>query len=168
MKAPIIDLWRQRMRSTTKLLSGLAAAGLLLSGFNMPAQAAPKKFEAKLAFPGADGGLAIREKTACPAAGQGDGTFYKFFDLKGDFTHFKVEGPKRLVTDPSGTTKLGDYDIDMYVYDAKCKEMGAHNTEAGVEAHSTKKPARYVVVHYYTGVHANLPITLQVANEKIK
>ena len=156
------------MRSTTKLLSGLAAAGLLLSGFNMPAQAAPKKFEAKLAFPGGDGAPVIREKTACPAAGQGDGTFYKFFDLKGDFTYFKVEGPKRLVTDPSGTTKLGDYDIDMYVYDAKCKDMGAKNTEAGVESHNTKKPARYVVVHYYTGVHPNLPITLQVANEPIK
>lgn len=155
---------RNRISLTASLLTVFAFAAVLAG----PAQAAPTVFEGTLAFSGADAGPVLAGETVCPEPGDLDGTFYKFIDLKADYTFFKVEGPTRLVTDPSGATQAGDYDIDMYVYDAECNAVGEGITSGPTEKFDTKKPARYAVVHYYVGVHPNLPFTLQVANERIK
>lgn len=153
-----------------KFVGALAALGVLASGLAAPAQAAPKKFEGTIAF-SAPIGDAMEGKEwdqiVCPDTGPADGSFYKFIDLGGDFKNLKLEGPPRLVEDPAGLG-LGDYDMDMYVFDAKCNDLMHATSQYPTEKFEGKKPARYVVVHYYVGPHADLPFTLQAANERIK
>ena len=153
------------------VLIGLLFVAAVAAGLSSPAQAAPEKIEGTIAFSAPIGDAmdgSHWDQIMCPDAGPADGSFYKFIDLKGDYTNLKLEGPARLVTDPSGTTGIGDYDLDIYVLDAKCKDLNHSNTSYPTEKFDGKKPARYVVVHYYIGPHPNLPFTLQAANERIK
>jgi hypothetical protein len=156
-------------------LVALAVALLSLgaAGHAPGASANPvKKFEAKLAFPALDAAPLAAEEMVCPGPGSADGTFYKFFDLKGDFKNFKVSGPKHLVNEPSpvGIHAINDYDIDLYVFDAKCKDITPDKAapDAGTEVIETKRPARFALVTYWSGIHPNLPITLEAANSKLK
>lgn len=150
-------------------LTGLLIFAALGAGLTTPAQAAPFVFEGTLAFSGPlDAGPPIEDELACPDPGALDGTFYKFIDLKADFTFFKLEGPPRLFTDPAGGTGIGDYDLDLYVYDAKCNLLTESVTSGPTEKTDTKKPARFVIVNYYVGPHPNLPFKFQAANERIK
>lgn len=145
------------------------ALGVLAAGMAVPAQAAPTVFEGTMAFSGPlDAGPVITDEMACPEPGPLDGTFYKFIDLKADFTFFKLEGPPRLFTDPAGGTGIGDYDLDLYLYDAKCSLLAEGVTSGPTEKVDTKKPVRYVVINYYVGPHPNLPYKLQADNERIK
>ncbi len=158
-----------RIRASLTCLIALAA---LAGGLAVPTQAAPTLFEGKLTAPLQTDtfGLDITEwdPIVCPDAGPADGSFYKFIDLKGDFKNLKLEGPKVIFTDPSGVTGWSDYDLDMYQLDAKCQQLPHSNTSGPLERWDSKKPARYVVVHYYLGIHPNLPFKLHAANEKIK
>lgn len=152
-------------------LTGTFVTVALAAGLVAPAQAAPAVFKGTLAFPAPiTDGLSGEEygEIVCPDAGPANGTFYAFVDLKADYKVIKMEGPTRLVTDPSGTTQSGDYDLDMFLFDAKCQPLDNPNTSSGTERFDGKKLARYVVVHYYVGIHPNLPFTVQAANERIK
>ncbi|HUR50120.1 MAG TPA: hypothetical protein VMY88_11420 [Acidimicrobiales bacterium] len=150
-------------------LAGLFLFALVAGGLAIPAQAAPTVFEGTLLFSGpADAGPTITDELACPGPGDLDGTFYKFIDLKADYKVFKLEGPPRLFTDPAGGTGIGDYDLDLYIYDAKCNLIAESVTSGPTEKTETKKPARFVIVNYYVGPHPNLPFKLQAANERIK
>ena len=154
------------------ILTCLIALTALAGGLAVPTQAAPTVFEGALLAPLQTDtfGLDVTEwdPILCPDAGPADGSFYKFIDLGADFTNLKLEGPTVIFTDPSGVTGWSDYDLDMYQLDAKCQQLEHSNTSGPFEKWSAKKPARYVVVHYYLGVHPNLPFKLQAANEAIK
>ncbi|HUR50121.1 MAG TPA: hypothetical protein VMY88_11425 [Acidimicrobiales bacterium] len=153
-------------------LTSLLVLACLAGGLAVPAQAAPTVFESTLAVPVQTDtfglGLTEWDPILCPDAGPADGSFYKFIDLKGEYTNLKLEGPPVIFTDPSGAVGWSDYDLDMYQFDSKCKQLEDQNTSGPTEKWSAKKPARYVVVHYYLGVHPNLPFKLQAANERIK
>ena len=162
---------RSRIKSAVSLLVVLSA--LMAGGLAVPSQAAPEVFEGTFAAPGPIGdafgaGLADWDEVLCPEAGPADGTFYKFIDLKADFKNVKLEGPPRLFTEPTGVLGLGDYDLDLYLFDAKCQALEHSNGLESAESWSGKKGARYVLAHYYVGVHANLPFKVQAANERIK
>ncbi len=156
------------MRTRRSALVALLAIGALAAtGVVSPVRAEPKKFEGRIAHPAADAAHKLADEFPCPAGGA-NGTSYAWIDLKGDYTYFKVSGPPHLW--PGSTTPLqwADYDFDMYVYDAKCKQIGEGATPAGTEKTSTKKPARFVVIAYYFGVQPNAAYTLQVDNASIK
>lgn len=139
------------------------------SGVVSPVRAAePKKFEGNIAAPAAGAGLTLAEEFACPDPGEPNGSSYAFIDLEGDYTYFKVSGPPHLFVDPTGVLQWGDYDFDMYIYDAKCKRIGDAATPAGTEKTDTKKPGRYVVIDYFFGVQPNAAYTLEVSNAPIK
>ena len=154
------------------VLTSLLALVALAAGLISPAHAAPKAVEGTLAVPLQTDtfGLHLTEwdPILCPDAGPADGSFYKFIDLEGDFKNLKLEGPPVIVTDPSGVTGWSDYDLDMYQFDKDCKQLEHQNTSGPLERWDSKKPARYVVVHYYLGVHPNLPFKLSADNERIK
>lgn len=155
------------------LLTSLLVLICIAAGSAVPAQAAPEVFEGTLVAPGPIGdafgaGAADWDEVLCPEAGELDGTFYKFIDLKADFTNIKLEGPARLFTEPSGALGLGDYDLDLYLFDAKCGAIDHSNGLESIEKYAGKKAARFVLVHYYVGIHANLPFKVQAANERIK
>lgn len=160
------------MRKRLSLVAGILGIALLGSMATVPAQAAPVPFEGTLAFPLQTDtfGLDVTEwdPILCPDAGPADGSFYKFIDLKGDYTNLKLEGPPVIFTEPTGEVGWSDYDLDMYQLDAKCNQLEHQNTSGPLERWDAKKPARYVVVHYYLGVHPNLPFKLTADNEKIK
>ena len=160
------------MRSRITVLSALMGIALISSLVAVPAQAEPhKKFEATLTAPG----LAVAEQSpdlACPEAGDLDGTFYKFFDLEGEYKNFKVYGPAHLFDEPEpvGIHNINDYDIDMYIFDKKCNDITPDMPApwAGTHIAQTKKPGRYVIVTYWSGIHPQLPITLEVSHNKLK
>ncbi len=157
------------MRIRAILTSGLVLAAIV-GGSAGPSRAAPQVFEGTVAFSAPITDFlsgAEYDELVCPDAGPANGSFYRFIDLKGDFKNLKLEGPKRVVEDPAGYG-IGDYDLDMFVFDAKCNDLNHDNTQYPTERFDGKKAARYVVVHYYIGVHPNLPFKLQAANEKIK
>lgn len=147
----------------------ILSLGVLLGGTGLPARAEePRKIESTLIAPGAGVGHKIADETACPGTGAADGSNYRWIDLEGGYTHFKVMGPQYL-WDPSTTpAQWGDYDMDMYVYDDKCKLIGEGATPNGAEKTSTKRPARFVLIDYFFGVQPNLKFTLVVANSPIK
>lgn len=155
------------------VLTSLLVLACLAGGLAIPAQAAPAVFEGTLAAPLTTDtfGLGVTDWdpiVPCPEAGDLDGTFYKFIDLKADFTYLKLEGPPVIFTEPSGAVGWSDYDLDMFQFDAKCNQLEDQNGSGATENWNAKKPARYVVVHYYMGIHPELPFKLQAANEKIK
>lgn len=157
------------MRRARRLVGVALAVGLVLGFAPAPSKAAePTTFEATIAVPG--GGADSTAITACPDGGGASGTTYAFFDLKEDFTFFKVSGPPHVVNEPSpvGVHAVNDYDLDLWVFDAKCKQLPDANSDAGVERLDTKRPARYALVQYFTGVIPQIPITLEAANSKIK
>ena len=159
------------MRSKISLVVGILGIALLGSLATVPAQAAPEVIEGTIAFSAPIGDAMSGsdwDQIMCPDPGPADGSFYKFIDLKADYTNLKVEGPVRLFEDPAGGTGIGDYDLDLYVLDAKCNDLNHENTSYPTEKFDGKKGARFVVVHYYIGAHADLPFKLQAANEKIK
>lgn len=167
---------------------GIAAVGLLGVATAAPSPAAEvKKFEGTIAMPAPIvsnemAGHWVNEgelRQVCPGPGDFDGQFYKFFDLEGDFSHFFVSGPPTTLNEPDPTggavLTLGsvqDYDLDLYLFDAKCNELeheGSINTLNGIGNSSVggKKPARYAAVAYHNGP-PNLSITLEASTEKIK
>lgn len=158
------------MRTRLSALVALVAIGVLAAtGVVSPVRAAePKKFEGHIAHAGAGVGHTLADEFACPDPGEPNGTTYAFIDLEGDYTHFKVSGPPHLWAPSTTPLQWGDYDFDMYVYDAKCKLIGEGATPAGTEKTSTKKPGRYVLIDYFFGVQPNAAFTLQVANAPIK
>jgi len=154
-------------RSATALVGMLlaVAVGSPLVG------AAPAKFQSKIAVPAHDAGPELFAD-ACPKGNEFKGLSYVLFDLKADYTNFKSYGPKQLFNqpDPAGAYHdANDYDIDMYAFDAKCREItpSGANGPAGTEKFVTKRPARYIVLAYWSGIHKDLPVTLEAANTKI-
>jgi hypothetical protein len=150
------------------------AAGLLATGFAGPATANDvKKFEGTIAAPApvASNDLAA-DKANCPKGGSANGTVYRFFDLKGEFTHFYVSGPKLNVNQPdpaAGQGDIQDYDLDLYLFNAKCVPIdasGSINKLNGVGS-ATSKPARYAAVAYFAGPYPNIPVVLEASNQKI-
>ena len=156
------------MLRARRLFGVTLAVGLLMGFAPMPSKAAePTKFETTIAAPG--GGAEVGH-VSCPDGGPAAGSTYAWIDLEGDFTFFKVAGPPHLVNEPSpvGVHAVNDYDLDLFVFDAKCKQLPDANSDAGVEKLDTKRPARYALVSYFTGVIPELPITLEASNSKIK
>jgi len=169
------------MRFRTLAL-GITAVGLLAVGTAAPSPAAPiKKFEKTIAAPapglanataGHFDGVGDKGRQVCPSAGAGDGKIYAFFELKEDFKFFFVSGPKSNINQPSPGVFSGtvqDYDLDLYVFDAKCKELtveGSINGANGIGDGTAKKPARYAAVAYFSGP-PNLKVTLEASNTKI-
>ena len=167
------------MRFRTLAL-GITAVGLLAVGTAAPSPAAPiKKFEKTIAAPApvlsnATAGHYETDKArqVCPSAGAGDGKIYAFFELKEDFKFFFVSGPKSTLNqaDPAaGNGTFHDYDLDLYVFDAKCKELtveGSINKANGIGDGTANKPARFAAVAYFSGP-PNLKVTLEASNTKI-
>ena len=167
------------MRFRTLAL-GITAVGLLAVGTAAPSPAAEvKKFEKTIAAPAPVAANATaghyetdKARQVCPSAGAGDGKIYAFFELKEDFKFFFVSGPKSNISqpDPSGTVgTFHDYDLDLYAFDAKCKELeivGSITGVNGIGDGTAKKPARYAAVAYYSGP-PNLKVTLEASNTKI-
>lgn len=157
------------MNRRSTLIAGLLTVGLLSAGLGGAAKAdGATKFEGTIALPGGGADSSVIE--ACPGGGEANGSTYVFFDLKADFSFFKVSGPPHLVNEPNpvGVHAVNDYDLDLFVFDAKCKELPSANSDAGVEKLDTKRPARYALVQYFTGVVPELPVTLEASNSKIK
>lgn len=102
-------------------------------------------------------------RRSCPKAGEFDGLVYKWFDLKGGFTKFKASGPKVLFNQETPVGSFADYDLDLYLLDAKCKRIvvTGSNTGGATEKQSVKKPAAYAVIVYWQGHTPNIPVTLE-------
>lgn len=157
------------MRTRKFLLAATLILGLVAGLTSAPVKAEEVKvIESTVAAPGAGGGKAIAEELGCPGPGEADGTNYRWIDLEGGYTHFKVMGPQYLFDPATTPLQWGDYDMDMYVFDDKCKLIGEGATPSGVESTSTKRPARYVLIDYFFGVQPNLHFTLHASNSKIK
>lgn len=160
---------RPGIRAALVIVAVIAAA----LGLSAPSLADPNaKFEATIAAPAHDAGPELFAD-ACPGGGDFNGMTYAFFDIKGEYKHFKSFGPDHLFNepDPAGAYHdINDYDIDMYAFDNKCKEVtpSTANGPAGTERFETKRPARYVVIAYWSGIHKDLPVTLEVSHTKIK
>ena len=174
------------------LALGLTAVGLLAVGTAAPSPAAEvKKYEATIAAPApivssefAGHWITTANENpvrqTCPEGGPGDGVFYKFIDLKGDYTHFFVSGPPSTLNEPDPTggavITLGtfnDYDVDLFAFDAKCNELeldGSINTMSGIGNASVtakNKAARYAAIAYFSGP-PNLDVVLEASTERIK
>jgi len=156
---------------TLSLAGGLGVVGAV------PAPAAPiSKFQGTIAVPGpvVSNELAAMEDL-CPDGGDANGSVYRFFDLKGEFKHFYVSGPKLIVDQPEPTGVKGgnyqDYDFDLYLFNSKCKQIdgdGPINKQMGVGTFTAARPARYAAVNYYLGPYANIPVLLEASNTPIK
>ena len=159
------------MRSRLARALTMAVAIAAAIGLSSPSQAEPnKKFEGTISIPAHDAGPEIFAD-ACPTGGDNDGLTYKFFDLGGEFKHFKSYGPPHLFNEASPAYHdVNDYDIDMYAFDNKCREVtpSTANGPAGTERFETRRPARYVVIAYWSGIHMDLPVTLEVSHTRIK
>ena len=165
------------------LALGLTAVGLLAVGTAAPSPAAEvKKFEGTIAAPApvVSNELAGMEDF-CPTGGEANGTVYRFFDLGADFKHFYISGPATTLNEPypGDPTGLGvvpggnrqDYDLDFYAFSAKCVAIdtdGPIQTALGIGAGTTARPARYVAVNYYDGIHPNIAITVEASTAPIK
>ena len=154
------------MRNRLSLLIGLIAVGVLAAGLGSPAKAAEGKFEGVIAAPTPAPGTEYAD-LACgdPAGGPLNGVNYAWIDLEADYTKFDLTGPMRLFEDPAGGTGIGDYDFDLYLYDAKCTDITTHTNgpEAFVKT-STKRPARFAMIIYWTGIYPAQPYVLQASN----
>lgn len=154
------------MRRRLSLLVALLVVGVLASGLGAPAKADGGKFEGTIMAPNPAPGSDDYAGLACGDAAGGplNGVHYAWIDLKGDFTKFHLTGPARLFEDPAGQG-IGDYDFDLYLYDAKCKDITTHTNgpESGMKT-STKRAARFALIIYWTGIHPDQPYTLQASN----
>jgi hypothetical protein len=158
----------------------IALLGLTVLGAT-PTHAAPatKKQTSTIAFPGTDVGtwigagygnwtqteesMAVARQT-CPTGGQFDGTVFRFFDLKGEYKKFIASGPPVLFNQGTPVGNFSDYDLDLYLFDAKCNRIILTGSNAGgaVEKQTTsRKPARYAVIVYWQGYQPNFPVTLE-------
>lgn len=106
--------------------------------------------------------MAVARQT-CPEPGDYDGYTWRFFDLKGEYTKFVAQGPKPAAGQVTPLGTFHDYDIDLWLLDAKCNRIDVPNSNAGggYEKQSTRKPARYAVIVYWYGHQVNLPVTLE-------
>lgn len=167
-----------RIRRLTSIAL-LTAVGFGAGVAGTPVTAAPAKLEGTISIPALDlaselgAGSYAGQNMTCPEGGQLDGVIYKFFDLKGDFTKFKAYGPTPLFSQPVPADLLTgnamDYDIDLWAFDKKCTAVdptvdGAGGSFGGLEQMNTKKGVRYIVITYYSGIHADLPVTLEYSN----
>jgi hypothetical protein len=160
-------------------LLGLSMLVAVIAGIGAPAQAV-NKVTGTIALPAADvasdlgsGNDAAAAQVTCPDAGPLDGVVYRWFDLKQKYSHFKAYGPEPLFSQPIPSNPAGiegnamDYDIDLWAFDDKCVRVttngrgGTGTSYGGIETLNTKKPVRYLVVTYYSGVHPNLEVTLE-------
>ena len=169
------------------LALGITAVGLLAVATAAPSLANPapapdKKIEGTVAFPLPELG---RETTkgdgahplVCPHAGEGDGLWYKFLDLKETYTRFTLKSSATVLRepdptgDPAGLTggTINEFDIDIWAYDAKCNHIdvtGNLMTAAGEGVAIAGKPAKYIVVSYFAGPHLNIPFEVVASNKK--
>ena len=153
-------------------LLGLAVLGAA------PAEAAPKKLTSTIALPAADAGtwfgagygnfLPVDDMSAarqtCPEAGDFDGLVFRFFDTKGNHTKFTASGPPVLFNQGTPVGNFSDYDLDLYLFDAKCNRIvltGANAGGATEKQTTSRKPARYAVIVYWQGHTPNIPVTLE-------
>jgi hypothetical protein len=146
----------------------VACAGLI--GSDPVSASSTQKFEGTIAVPAHDAGPEVFAD-ACPKGNQFNGMTYRLFDLKGEFSHLKTYGPKHLINEPGPAYHdINDYDIDMYAFDSKCREItpSGANGPAGTEKFSTRRPARWVVVAYWSGVHKDLKVTLEASTSPLK
>lgn len=159
------------------LTIALLAAGTLLAP---PAQAAPKVFKSTIAFPSAVVGFSFASGTvwgeevpqaeaqlrqACPTKGSYDGHTWRFFDL-GDgasFKKFVASGPKPVFEQDTPVGRQHDYDIDLFLFDAKCNRLAIVGSGGGIEKTNLKKAARYAAIVYFSGPYLNLPVTLEAS-----
>lgn len=141
------------------------ALGVLGSGLGSPAKA-EEKFEGTILMPNPGPGSDDYAGIACgdPAGGPLNGITYAWIEFKTDYTKFDLSGPARLFEDPAGLG-IGDYDFDLYFFDAKCNNITNHtNGPESFLKTSTKKPARYALIIYWTGVHPEQPYVLAASN----
>lgn len=171
------------MRLRTLAL-GITAVGLLAVGTAAPTPAAPAEFEGTIAIPSTQlsnefaGGATVEDlRMTCPDPGDGDGVFYKFFDLKADYTKFRVYSPAELVNepdptgDPGGLTRgtITEYDLDLYAFNAKCESVEADGSLFGINGNGIMKavrPVRFVAINYFAGPHLNIPVVVEASNDK--
>ena len=173
------------MRFRTLAL-GITAVGLLAVGTAAPSPAAEvKEFEATIAMPApvianmtAGSYETDAARQTCPEGGAGDGVIYAFFDLKGEYKHFFVSGPDSTLNEPDPTGgavltlgTVNDYDLDLYLFDAKCNELDVEGSimnlnGIGNGSVAGKKPARYAAVSYHHGA-PNISVLLEASNSKI-
>lgn len=158
-----------------------AVVGLVVGGvgFGPPAQAAPpKKFTATIAVgamalpnfvAGGDTTDAVRR--TCPGAGEADGVFYKFFDLGSGYTKLKAYGPTPVVShplpgNPAYKGSVMDYEFDLFIFDAKCRQIDTPGGGdfGGLEQTTApaRNPARYAVISYWYGP-PNIQVTLEAS-----
>ena len=156
---------------TRALIAGGVIALLSLGSLGVPAQAAEKKFEGTILMPAPVLGPEEYADLACgePDGGPLNGITYAWVDLKADYKKFQMDGPKDLFREPDPTGAVGgpfgDHDLDWYFYDTKCTNLTTHSNvgESRVKAES-RKPARYVLVIYWTGIHPELPYIIKASN----
>ncbi len=172
------------MKSPIKLvlMTGIAAGSLAI-GLASPAPAAEvKKFEGTIAAPlpvvsaelAADYVTGEALRMTCPEPGDGDGVFYKFFDLKAEYKFFFVSGGEPVINEPDPSGALGgaiqDYDLDLHLFDAKCNIIEVDGDITSGSGHAPGigfKPARYAAVSYFSGPYPNIAVTLEASTERI-
>jgi hypothetical protein len=155
----------------SKRLAGFALAIALATGAAVatPTSAADKKmFEGVLRAP--SGGASYTADLVCPDGGPGNGINYAWIDLgRGSkFTKFHLKAAHLVpIPDAAGINagqNMGEHDLDLWIYDEKCKDLTQHtgNLNSTVKD-TTKRPARYVLIDYYVGVSPNVPWTLEAS-----
>lgn len=159
------------MRSRLAVLSallGIALIGSLVAG---PAQAAEGEFEGTIIGPQPVVDQSDFAEMACgdPNGGDLNGINYAWVDLEADYKNFEFDGPADLFREPDPTGAIGgpfgDHDLDYYLYDAKCKDVTTHTNlgESKVKAEA-RRPARYVLVLYWAGIHPEVSYTIVASN----
>lgn len=157
------------MRTRLSALIGLLAVGLMAASLGSPTKAAEGIFEGTVLAPNPAGSdirdVFTEEACAAPETG-GDlnGINYTWVDLKTDYTKFDMSGPTHLFTE-GDTGAIGDHDLDWYFYDAKCKDVTKHeNLGESIKKVTSAKAVRYVMVIYWSGIHADIPFKIIAGN----
>lgn len=156
------------MRTRLTALSALAGIALIASLVASPAQGAEtEEFEGVVHVPNEQ--AFMHADVVCPDGGPGNGVTYVWIDLGEDtqFTKFILKAPHLApIPDPgiNGGANIGEHDLDLHLYDDKCKEITQHtnNLDSSVKG-DTRRPARYALVNYYIGVHPNVEFTLEAS-----
>lgn len=169
-------------RTKLVLMAGIAASSLAIGSASPSPAAEIKKFEGTIAAPlpvvsaelASDYATGEALRMTCPEAGDGDGIFYKFFDLKAEYKFFFVSGGEPVISEPDPSGVLGgsiqDYDLDLHLFDAKCNIIevdGDIITGSGHAPGIGFKPARYAAISYFSGPYPDIAVTLEASTEKI-
>lgn len=153
------------MRTRILLVTAIFAA--LSVGFSaVPATASGKKVDKGVLKVPNEQAFKVAD-VICPDGGPANGISYAWIDLgkASKFTKFHLTSPYLVpVPDPgvNGGATLGEHDLDLYLFDDKCKEITTHtNNLSSTVKTSTRRPARYALVNYYIGVTPDVPFTLE-------